>query len=1227
MTTQVNTSIDITVTSNDSDPDGDTVSLITNPIIVAPAHGTATKLNSTTIRYVPATDYVGADTLQYEIGDGNGKRARAWVRITVRDANSRPVAVDDVAFTWPGQAATVQVTANDYDSDGDPIVILSSAPITVAPAYGTATKVSASAIKYTPNAGFAGTDRFQYQIGDGRGGRDRAWVNVTVSSSSIVPLSETTVPAIADNDQAESASEAVPVVVLANDYTVDGRGVMLAAQPVVTPPLFGTVQRASDTTLSYLPSSGFRGNDRFEYEVVDTAGTTTRAWVVVQIPGENHPPIAVSDEIAAPMDNVTEVEPLANDSDPDGDPLVLSIRAITSPPVLGTVRRSDDHFLIYTPLHGVSGDDAFTYEISDGRGGTAEASVVVHITGKQPPVAQNDSANVNSGVPATINVLANDTDPDGDTLRVISSQPPQHGSIVWNDDGTATYVSHPGYAGTDSFTYTISDPAGLTSAATVTITVVIPNRPPNVNADSAETNTRTAVLIGVLANDWDPDYPTTLRVQSITTPAHGTAVINNGFQSVTYTPGNTFAGTDTFNYTVTDGTNAVSSTVTINVLNQAPIPHSEILAAPEDTWVGYQSYHVLGNDTDPDGDELHIVSVEQPAHGQFLVSPDSQQFSYKSNLNWNGMDTFYYTVGDPFGASVRVMAQIGVSAVNDSPVAVNDSFSIYKNQLLTITEPQVVANDTDVEGHTINIYSVGPATNGTTQLLADGSIQYQPYGEFVGTDSFEYIIDDSGGGAYGTGRINITVLQDTAPVPNFTWSCTNLLCSFDASSSTDDRGIVSYQWLLGNGQAASGKTFSYSYATTGVYSVRLTVQDAIGQTVAIVKAVTVTCPLPAITAQPTSRAVNWGQATTFTVSASGATSYQWYEGTSGTTTTPVGINSSSFTTPALMVSKSYWVRVSNSCGNVASNTATATVCTPPAIATQPASQTIANNTSATLSVVASGTGPFTYQWFEGTSGTTTTPVGFNSTSFATPALTATKSYWVRVTSACNSGVVNSATATVTVSQAVLARRQLAANTANSQTSITTNWTQPTQAGNLLVMVISTESDFYPIANWTIPAGWQLAVQYEWTHLKTAIYYYPNNPGGRTSETIGTGGSFMWRDMTLQLAEYTGVATTSPLDRTAFNGNGSSDGYPDTGYTAQTTQPKELVITVLTSKSNSEFYGASNGFVEIDEKNVLWNLTTAMHEKIVTTTGSYGHYAQTSSTNEWIGMVATFKPAP
>ncbi len=171
---------------------------------------------------------------------------------------------------------------------------------------------------------------------------------------------------------------------------------------------------------------------------------------------------------------------------------------------------------------------------------------------------------------------------------------------------------------------------------------------------------------------------------------------------------------------------------------------------------------------------------------------------------------------------------------------------------------------------------------------------------------------------------------------------------------------------------------------------------------------------PSITSQPASTTINSGGTTVLTVAASGTSpTFQWYQGASGVTTNPVsGATSSSFTTPSLTATATYWARASNSAGSANSNAATVTVITPPTFTSQPSSVTINSGGTTTLTVAASGTSP-TFQWYVGASGDTANPVsGATSASFTTPALTANTSYWARASN--TAGTANSNSATVNV---------------------------------------------------------------------------------------------------------------------------------------------------------------------------------------------------------------------
>jgi len=242
-------------------------------------------------------------------------------------------------------------------------------------------------------------------------------------------------------------------------------------------------------------------------------------------------------------------------------------------------------------------------------------------------------------------------------------------------------------------------------------------------------------------------------------------------------------------------------------------------------------------------------------------------------------------------------------------------------------------------------------------------------------------------------------------------------------------GPLSYQWYRGNSGDTSTPvgTNSNSFTTpsltsTVTYWVR--VSNGCGSDDSATAAITVN-QSPSITAHPQSQPVCAGSTALMSVSASGTTplNHQWYQGTAGNTSTPVGTNSNSFTTPTLSSTTSYWVRVSNSCGSDDSNTATITVNQGPSISAQPQAKTICEGDTATLSVSASGTTPLNYQWYQGTAGNTSTPVGTNSNSFTTPTLSSTTSYWVRVSNSCGSDDSNTATITVNQGPSISAQPQ------------------------------------------------------------------------------------------------------------------------------------------------------------------------------------------------------------
>ena len=537
--TPADAAVVIDVLANDSDPDGDALAIAA---VGVPSHGSVA-IAAGMLAYVPAPGYTGADSFTYTVIDGRGGSASAVVTVAIAAAPNRsPVAVDDRATTTPTQPVAIDVLANDSDPDGDTLALLA-----VTPAANGSVTIVGSGVRYVPLPGFIGIDRFDYTIGDGRGGSAMASVTVTVD-----PLPNT--PPLALDDAAATAQDtAVAIAVLANDADPDGDPLAIIA---LGTPANGTASMAG-ASVTYTPAPAFVGVDTFTYAIGDGRGGSAGATVTVTVAAApNTPPVALDDAAVAAAGVPTLIDVLANDSDADGDP--LTITAVTTP-TGGSVAISGAQ-LSYVPNPGFSGIDRFAYTITDGNGGNATANVAVTVPAapNQPPVAIDDVGNATAGASVVLDVLDNDSDPDGDPLVVVGVTPPANGVVAF-DGASVTYSPAAGFVGTDAFTYTIEDGRGGSATATVTVTVsALPNQPPVPVPDAVVTPTNTPITIDVLANDSDPDGDP-LTIIAVTQPANGAASIVNG--QLYYAPDNGFFGAfDIFTYTVSDGRGGVATT-------------------------------------------------------------------------------------------------------------------------------------------------------------------------------------------------------------------------------------------------------------------------------------------------------------------------------------------------------------------------------------------------------------------------------------------------------------------------------------------------------------------------------------------------------------------------------------------------------------------------------------------------------------------------------------------
>ncbi|MEM9907322.1 MAG: Ig-like domain-containing protein, partial [Cyanobacteria bacterium P01_D01_bin.44] len=285
-------------------------------------------------------------------------------------------------------------------------------------------------------------------------------------------------------------------------------------------------------------------------------------------------PIAADDSATTQVNQPITLDVLTNDRDPAGGSLTLTSVA---PPKTGRVRVNDDNTLTYSPGAEAT-QDRFSYTVRNARGEIAKATVSVTVeavpssapapaataTPNRPPIANNDRAQTAQGTAVTLQVLANDRDPDeGDQIEIaaLEGETPSGASIGNNGDGTLTYRPAPAFTGIDRFTYTIRDRGGATTPATVEITVNGPP-PPTARDDSAQTLPGQPVTIQILANDQGDD----IAIASLDrVGVSGGGVSNNGDGTVNYTPPSDFNGVDTFTYTTRNRAGGTSEPATVSV--------------------------------------------------------------------------------------------------------------------------------------------------------------------------------------------------------------------------------------------------------------------------------------------------------------------------------------------------------------------------------------------------------------------------------------------------------------------------------------------------------------------------------------------------------------------------------------------------------------------------------------------------------------------------------------
>jgi uncharacterized repeat protein (TIGR01451 family) len=573
-------------------------------------------------------------------------------------------------------------------------------------------------------------------------------------------------------------------------------------QTAVTNPTTGAVTLTATFTAASLPTT-------ITLTVSDDCGhqSILQQQILATTPPANRPPVAKNDTYTTPQGQELIVPAsgslLNNDSDPDGDPIIVSKFDSTSANG-GTVVVNPDGTFTYTPKPGFTGTDTFTYTISDGKGGTSIATATITVTPAPPPTptappqAKNDQYATNSTTPILgENIFANDT---LNFATVSSVNNFKNGLVQWDgnpahipaagtpyftlDQATGNLNFYPnGYTGANpQFDYTLTNSKGSSKA---TVTFVINNNDPQANEDFATMpgyttgQTPTTVIIPISNNDvsdnpnfvgWSKPNISGVPSGATATPVQiGTNSFGQPIWGIQYTPApNHFTGAgpwDTFNYSVTEqiqnpttgqitnGKNANTSDF-VQIVQQ-PTANDDLYTVPENS--GPTTLNVLSNDL-AQGSPITIQSVNvpngtTPGGGSVYVSDDGQTLIYQPAHGFTGTDTFTYTIVDGNGITSTATVTVNVPPTpNNPPVAVPDIQDPIPNNSTVPVGDTVTDNDSDQDGDPLTVTTIASTTGGTVPVPANPGTPAIIPGQF-GT----LVIDSSGNYTYQLNTTNPAV--------------------------------------------------------------------------------------------------------------------------------------------------------------------------------------------------------------------------------------------------------------------------------------------------------------------------------------------------------------------------------------------------------------------------------------------------------------------------------------
>ncbi len=717
-----------------------------------PKNGTVIVNNDGTVTYTPDDNYHGTDSFTYIVTSG-GVSESTTVNVDVTPVNDAPVAKDDIATTQEDTAVTIDALPNDTDADGDKLSIESAS---VPKEQGTVEVVDGKLV-FTPAENFNGDAEITYTVTDGQL-TDEAKVTVTVNPVNDAPTIKVDAVESITEDAVNTDTVVATLTVRDTDTPEDQLTVSLENNSNGYFVLVGNEVKLTQVGVDAVNNDELNLKDlTISASVSDGVNPTANDSDSLVVNRVNDAPTvenAIADQELS--EDFASYTIDLNDAFKDSDS-ALNFSVSGNSNVLVSI---ENGIATITPTADWNGSETLTFTATDPSGESVSQTVNFTVAPVADIVA--DKATVVEDTPTIIKVLGNDTfEGDDKVVSLDTNNGPANGTVSVNPDGSVTYTPNDNYHGADSFTYIVTS-GGVSESTTVNVDVTPVNDAPVAKDDTAITDEDTPVTIDVLPNDTDIDGDK-LSIQSASAPeAQGKVEIVDG--KLVFTPAENFNGDAEITYTVTDGALTCQATVkvTVNAVNDTPVVESNV--ADQTLAEDFTPYTIDLNTVFSDVDNVDgELKFSVSGNSNIQVAIVNGIATITPTADWNGSETLTFTATDPSGESVSQTVDFTVTPVAD---IVADKATVVED---TPTIIKVLGNDTfEGDNKVVSLDAENGPKNGTVIVNNDGTVTYTPDDNYVGKDTFTYIVTSGGVSESTTVTVNVTPVNDKPESEDFT---------------------------------------------------------------------------------------------------------------------------------------------------------------------------------------------------------------------------------------------------------------------------------------------------------------------------------------------------------------------------------------------------------------------------------------------------------------------------